>query len=69
MMKDQYANYVVQKMIDMAEPAQRKIIVHKVIPFVALKIMIQCVQATPLTSSECLNYRKSLKSVENLWQM
>lgn len=31
MMKDQYANYVVQKMIDMAEPAQRKIIMHKVI--------------------------------------
>lgn len=30
MMKDQYANYVVQKMIDMAEPAQRKIIMHKV---------------------------------------
>uniref|UniRef100_A0A2R8ZM42 Pumilio RNA binding family member 2 n=1 Tax=Pan paniscus TaxID=9597 RepID=A0A2R8ZM42_PANPA len=29
MMKDQYANYVVQKMIDMAEPAQRKIIMHK----------------------------------------
>ena len=38
MMKDQYANYVVQKMIDMAEPAQRKIIMHKVILFVALKI-------------------------------
>uniref|UniRef100_A0A8D2CT54 PUM-HD domain-containing protein n=1 Tax=Sciurus vulgaris TaxID=55149 RepID=A0A8D2CT54_SCIVU len=30
MMKDQYANYVVQKMIDMAEPAQRKIIMHKI---------------------------------------
>ncbi|MEQ2190399.1 hypothetical protein XENOCAPTIV_009956, partial [Xenoophorus captivus] len=29
MMKDQYANYVVQRMIDMAEPAQRKIIMHK----------------------------------------
>lgn len=37
MMKDQYANYVVQKMIDMAEPAQRKIIMHKVIHFLALK--------------------------------
>uniref|UniRef100_A0A8D1HKR7 Pumilio RNA binding family member 2 n=2 Tax=Sus scrofa TaxID=9823 RepID=A0A8D1HKR7_PIG len=37
MMKDQYANYVVQKMIDMAEPAQRKIIMHKVIQFIALK--------------------------------
>lgn len=30
MMKDQYANYVVQRMIDMAEPGQRKIIMHKV---------------------------------------
>ena len=30
MMKDQYANYVVQRMIDMAEPAQRKIIMHQV---------------------------------------
>lgn len=35
MMKDQYANYVVQKMIDMAEPAQRKIIMHKVYGFIA----------------------------------
>ncbi|KAB0357258.1 hypothetical protein FD754_001414, partial [Muntiacus muntjak] len=34
MMKDQYANYVVQKMIDMAEPAQRKIIVHKIRPHI-----------------------------------
>lgn len=32
MMKDQYANYVVQKMIDMAEPAQRKVLMHKVGP-------------------------------------
>ena len=30
MMKDQYANYVVQKMIDVAEPPQRKILMHKV---------------------------------------
>lgn len=30
MMKDQYANYVVQKMIDVAEPSQRKIVMHKV---------------------------------------
>ncbi|XP_050007130.1 pumilio homolog 1 isoform X17 [Alexandromys fortis] len=29
MMKDQYANYVVQKMIDVAEPGQRKIVMHK----------------------------------------
>ncbi|XP_053443473.1 pumilio homolog 2 isoform X6 [Nycticebus coucang] len=35
MMKDQYANYVVQKMIDMAEPAQRKIIMHKIRPHIA----------------------------------
>ncbi|XP_038607623.1 pumilio homolog 2 isoform X4 [Tachyglossus aculeatus] len=35
MMKDQYANYVVQKMIDMAEPAQRKIIMHKIRPHIS----------------------------------
>ncbi|XP_058538592.1 pumilio homolog 2 isoform X3 [Neofelis nebulosa] len=34
MMKDQYANYVVQKMIDMAEAAQRKIIMHKIRPHI-----------------------------------
>ncbi|KAM4867802.1 pumilio homolog 2 isoform 6-T6 [Thomomys bottae] len=34
MMKDQYANYVVQKMIDMAEPAHRKIIMHKIRPHI-----------------------------------
>ncbi|XP_071598114.1 pumilio homolog 2 isoform X8 [Heliangelus exortis] len=34
MMKDQYANYVVQKMIDMAEPGQRKIIMHKIRPHI-----------------------------------
>ena len=32
MMKDQYANYVVQKMIDLAEPGQRKILMHKIRP-------------------------------------
>jgi len=32
MMKDQYANYVVQKMIDVAEPPQRKILMHKIRP-------------------------------------
>ncbi len=32
MMKDQYANYVVQKMIDVAEPGQRKILMHKIRP-------------------------------------
>ncbi|KAJ8287359.1 hypothetical protein COCON_G00000180 [Conger conger] len=35
MMKDQYANYVVQKMIDIAEPTQRKIIMHKIRPHIA----------------------------------
>ena len=33
MMKDQYANYVVQKMIDVAEPTQRKILMHKIRPY------------------------------------
>eukprot|EP00095_Tigriopus_kingsejongensis_P004304 snap_masked-scaffold346_size200932-processed-gene-1.3 protein:Tk04304 transcript:snap_masked-scaffold346_size200932-processed-gene-1.3-mRNA-1 annotation:"hypothetical protein DAPPUDRAFT_308458" len=32
MMKDQYANYVVQKMIDVAEPPQRKVLMHKIRP-------------------------------------
>lgn len=32
MMKDQYANYVVQKMIDVAEPGQRKTLMHKIRP-------------------------------------
>ncbi|XP_038828473.1 pumilio homolog 1-like isoform X4 [Salvelinus namaycush] len=35
MMKDQYANYVVQKMIDVAEPTQRKIIMHKIRPHIS----------------------------------
>ena len=35
MMKDQYANYVVQKMIDVAEPMQKKILMHKIRPHVA----------------------------------
>ena len=34
MMKDQHANYVVQKMIDMAEPSQRKILMYKIRPYV-----------------------------------
>ena len=33
MMKDQFANYVVQKMIDVAEPNQRKILMHKIRPY------------------------------------
>jgi len=32
MMKDQYANYVVQKMIDLAEAQQRKVLMHKIRP-------------------------------------
>lgn len=35
MMKDQYANYVVQKMIDVAEPTQRKILMHKIKPHIS----------------------------------
>ncbi|XP_036368446.1 pumilio homolog 2 isoform X3 [Octopus sinensis] len=35
MMKDQFANYVVQKMIDVAEPAQRKSLMHKIRPHIA----------------------------------
>ncbi|XP_023329751.1 pumilio homolog 2 isoform X2 [Eurytemora carolleeae] len=35
MMKDQYANYVVQKMIDVAEPTQRKILMHKIRPHIS----------------------------------
>lgn len=35
MMKDQYANYVVQKMIDVAEPNQRKILMHKIKPHIS----------------------------------
>ncbi|KAH8026325.1 hypothetical protein HPB51_019564 [Rhipicephalus microplus] len=34
MMKDQYANYVVQKMIEVAEPPQRKLLLHKIRPHV-----------------------------------
>lgn len=30
MMRDQYANYVVQKMIDTCEHAQRKVLMHKI---------------------------------------
>lgn len=35
LMKDQYANYVVQKMIDVAEPAQRKMLMHKIRPHIS----------------------------------
>jgi hypothetical protein len=36
MMKDQYANYVVQKMLDLAEPGQRKLLMNKIRPHMAL---------------------------------
>ncbi|XP_046669067.1 pumilio homolog 2 isoform X4 [Homalodisca vitripennis] len=35
MMKDQYANYVVQKMLDVCEAAQRKVLMHKIRPHFA----------------------------------
>ena len=34
MMKDQFANYVVQKMIDVAEAPQRKLLILKIRPYV-----------------------------------
>ncbi|XP_052249506.1 pumilio homolog 2-like isoform X3 [Dreissena polymorpha] len=34
MMKDQFANYVVQKMIDVSEPGQRKVLMHKIRPHI-----------------------------------
>lgn len=34
MMKDQFANYVIQKMIDVAEPPQRKLLMHRIRPHV-----------------------------------
>ena len=38
MMKDQYANYVVQKMLDVAESNQKKIMIQKMKPHInALK--------------------------------
>lgn len=36
MMKDQYANYVVQRMIDVADPPQRKQLITKLRPHVAV---------------------------------
>ena len=34
-MKDQFANYVIQKMIDVADPPQRKMLMHKIRPHVS----------------------------------
>lgn len=33
MMKDQYANYVVQKMIEIAEPPQKKLLLQRIRPY------------------------------------
>lgn len=33
MMRDQYANYVVQKMIEIAEPPQRKLLLQRIRPY------------------------------------
>ena len=35
MMKDQFANYVVQKMIDVAEANQRKVLMFKIKPYMS----------------------------------
>jgi len=35
MMKDQYANYVIQKIIDVVEDAQRDVLIQKIKPHVA----------------------------------
>lgn len=63
MMKDQYANYVVQKMIDMAEPAQRKIIVHKVTRCIAPR---SGAPSPWLWSAHGLYSRKQLKHMGSL---
>jgi len=36
MMKDQFANYVVQRMIDVADLPQRKLLINKIRPHVAV---------------------------------
>lgn len=56
MMKDQYANYVVQRMIDMAEPAQRKIIMHKVgVPMSSCESGVLICTASTSTRKHCMN--------------
>jgi len=32
MMKDQYANYVIQRALDVAQPSQKKLIIYKILP-------------------------------------
>ncbi len=36
MTKDQFANYVIQKMLDIAEPSQRKILIYRIRPHLAM---------------------------------
>lgn len=35
MTKDQYANYVVQKMLDISDPSQRKLLIYRLRPHLA----------------------------------
>lgn len=62
LMKDQYANYVVQKMIDVAEPAQRKMLMHKIRPHIST--------LRKYTYGECLGFLIFMKiflTVDNLF--
>lgn len=36
MMKDQYANYVIQKMIEIAEATQKKLLIQRIKPHLAV---------------------------------
>ncbi|KAK3087170.1 hypothetical protein FSP39_002529 [Pinctada imbricata] len=55
MMKDQFANYVVQKMIDVAEPTQRKILMHKIRPHIATLRKYTYWQTYPCQAREVLH--------------
>lgn len=73
MMKDQYANYVVQRMIDMAEPAQRKIIMHKVGQHSSQRdpsyIMLKSCHATAVLKSNPLPLRDWIKLLTRPFQL
>ncbi|KAJ3398523.1 mRNA binding protein puf3 [Chytridiales sp. JEL 0842] len=70
MMKDQFANYVVQKMLDVVDGEQRDILITKIRPHLQslkkytygkhlitkVERMIQVMGGTPLSSSEGLDY-------------
>lgn len=59
MMKDQYANYVVQKMIDVAEPSQRKMLMQRIRPHLAqLRLVNRLIQIL------FINYKKLIMSIE-----